>query len=79
MGLLIWIRLRSCCAMVPQAFRPALLQLEALGSPINSESEINVNLDGEPLVFKRFQVEVRKRLLPVRLGESELLSADQRG
>jgi diacylglycerol kinase family enzyme len=44
-----------------------------------SESEINVNLDGEPLVFKRFQVKVRKRLLPVRLGESELLSADQRG
>jgi class 3 adenylate cyclase len=45
----------------------------------DSESEINVNLDGEPLVFKRFQVKVRKRLLPVRLGENELLSADQRG
>ena len=45
----------------------------------DSESEINVNLDGEPLVVKGFQVKVRKRLLPVRLGESELLSADQRG
>jgi lipid kinase YegS len=43
-----------------------------------SEGEINVNLDGEPLVFQRFKVEVRKHLLPVRLGESELLSADQR-
>jgi lipid kinase YegS len=44
----------------------------------DSDDEINVNLDGEPLLFKKFEVEVRKRLLPVRLGQSELLSADQR-
>ena len=28
------IRSRSCCAMVPQAFRPVLLRLEALRSPM---------------------------------------------
>ena len=44
----------------------------------DSDDEINVNLDGEPLLFKRFQVEVRKRVLPVRFGDSELWSADQR-
>jgi lipid kinase YegS len=44
----------------------------------DSGDEINVNLDGEPLLFKRFQVEVGKRALPVRFGDSELLSADQR-
>jgi lipid kinase YegS len=43
-----------------------------------SEHDLNINLDGEPVVLKRFRVETRRRVLPVRLGESDLLSADQR-
>jgi diacylglycerol kinase family enzyme len=36
--------------------------------------DLNVNLDGEPAVLKRFRVECRRRALPVRLGENALLS-----
>lgn len=43
-----------------------------------SEHDLNLNLDGEPVVLKRFRVETRRRVLPVRLGESDLLSGDQR-
>jgi lipid kinase YegS len=39
-----------------------------------SEQDLNINLDGEPAVLKRFRVECRPRALPVRLGESALLS-----
>jgi len=39
-----------------------------------SEHDLNVNLDGEPAVLSRFRVECRRRALPVRLGESALLS-----
>jgi lipid kinase YegS len=39
-----------------------------------SEHNLNVNLDGEPAVLTRFRVECRQRALPVRLGESALLS-----
>lgn len=39
-----------------------------------SEQNLNVNLDGEPAVLKRFRVECRPRALLVRLGESALLS-----
>ncbi len=42
-----------------------------------SDLDININLDGEPAVLKRFRVETRRRVLPVRLGESDLLSGDQ--
>ena len=40
-----------------------------------SEDDLNVNLDGEPTLVKRFRVECRKRALPVRLGKSSLLSS----
>jgi lipid kinase YegS len=40
-----------------------------------SEDELNINLDGEPLRLKRFRVECRKRALPVHFGETPLLSA----
>jgi lipid kinase YegS len=40
-----------------------------------SENELNINLDGEPLLLKRFRVECRKRALPVHFGETPLLSA----
>jgi len=39
-----------------------------------SMRDLNVNLDGEPTVLKRFRVECRPRALPVRLGENALLS-----
>jgi lipid kinase YegS len=39
-----------------------------------SEHELNINLDGEPTVAKRFRVQARRRALPVRLGEGALLS-----
>ena len=40
-----------------------------------SEHDLNVNLDGEPVVVSRFHVECRRHALPVRLGESSLLSS----
>jgi len=39
-----------------------------------SMHDLNVNLDGEPTVLKRFRVECRPRTLPVRFGENALLS-----
>ncbi len=39
-----------------------------------SAKDLNVNLDGEPTVLKRFRIECRTRALPVRLGEKALLS-----
>ena len=38
-----------------------------------SMHDLNVNLDGEPTVLKRFRVVCRPRALPVRLGENALL------
>ena len=34
-----------------------------------SDDDLNVNLDGEPVLLKRFRVECRQRILPVCLGE----------
>jgi lipid kinase YegS len=39
-----------------------------------SDDDLNVNLDGEPTTARRFRVECRARVLPVRLGESAVLS-----
>ena len=39
-----------------------------------SEQDLNINLDGEPIIAKRFRVECRRCALAVRLGESPLLS-----
>jgi diacylglycerol kinase family enzyme len=43
-----------------------------------SEDDVNINLDGEQMLLKRFRVECRPRVLPVRLGESALLSSQQK-
>jgi lipid kinase YegS len=43
-----------------------------------SEIDLNVNLDGEPTLVKQFRVECRQGVLPVRLGESPLISSHQR-
>jgi len=39
-----------------------------------AQDDLNVNLDGEPSLAKRFRVECRRRVLPVRLGDSALFS-----
>ena len=39
-----------------------------------SDDGLNVNLDGEPTLSKHFRVECRRHALPVRLGESALLT-----
>jgi len=39
-----------------------------------SDKSLYVNLDGEPILVKRFRVECRPRVLPVHLGESPLIS-----
>ena len=44
-----------------------------------SEEDLNLNLDGEPTLLKRFRVECRQRVLPVRLGENVLLSRHHGG
>ncbi len=44
-----------------------------------SEEDLNLNLDGEPTLLKRFRVECRQRALPVRLGENVLLSRHHGG
>jgi lipid kinase YegS len=43
-----------------------------------SDEDLNVNLDGEPAVLKRFRVECRQGALPVCLGDSPLFSRDHR-
>jgi diacylglycerol kinase family enzyme len=40
-----------------------------------SDDDLNVN---EPAILKRFRVECRQRVLPVRLGESSLVSCHRR-
>jgi lipid kinase YegS len=40
-----------------------------------SDNDLNVNLDGEPALLKRFRVECRRRALRVCLGESPLMSS----
>jgi lipid kinase YegS len=39
-----------------------------------SEQDLNINLDGEPTVVKKLRAEVDRRALPIRLGDSALLS-----
>ena len=55
-------------------------QVTARGPWIEFESDddLNVNLDGEPALLKRFHVECRQRAPPVCLGESPLVSRHHR-
>ena len=57
------------------AVRVELVTTRSSWIEYESEDDLNVNLDGEPTLLKRFRVECRKRVLPVRLGECSLLSA----
>jgi lipid kinase YegS len=58
-----------------QGIRAKLITRRSSWIEYESEHELNVNLDGEPTVSKQFRVECRRCALPVRLGESALLSA----
>ena len=64
-----------CCGKARRRFAPNKLRREVLGSSYESKHDLNINLDGEPRVMKRFRVECRKRLLPVRLGKGSFLSS----
>jgi lipid kinase YegS len=54
--------------------RGKLITTRSVWIEYESDHDLNVNLDGEPAVLKRFRVECRRRALPVRLGQSALLS-----
>jgi len=56
------------------SIRTALVTARSARIEYESEDALNVNLDGEPMLSKRFRVECRKRVLPVRLGKTHLMS-----
>jgi lipid kinase YegS len=58
-----------------QGLRARLITKRCSWIEYESEHDLNINLDGEPIVTKRFRVECRQGVLPVRLGETPLLSA----
>ena len=58
-----------------EGIRAKLVTTRSSWIEYEAEHDLNINLDGEPIVAKRFRVECRRRALPVRLGESPLLSA----
>ena len=60
------------------AVRAELVTARSSWIEYESDSDLNVNLDGEPTLAKQFRVECRPRVLPVRLGESPLISSHQR-
>jgi lipid kinase YegS len=62
--------LRSGAASI----RTTLVTARSAWIEYESEDALNVNLDGEPMLSKRFRVECRKRALPVRLGKTPLMS-----
>lgn len=61
-----------------EAIRANLITKRSSWFEYESAHDLNVNLDGEPAVLKRFRVETRRRALPLRLGEGAFLSDDSR-
>ncbi len=55
--------------------RAGLVTTRSAWIEYESDEDLNVNLDGEPTTTKRFRVECRERVLPVRLGESAVLGS----
>jgi lipid kinase YegS len=56
------------------SLRAKLITARGAWFEYESEDGLNINLDGEPLLLKRFRIECRPHALPVRLGETPLLS-----
>jgi len=60
------------------AVRAQLVTARSSWIEYESKNELNVNLDGEPTLVKEFRIECHRRVLPVHLGDSPLISSDQR-
>jgi lipid kinase YegS len=60
------------------AIRNQLVTARSSWIEYESDNDLNVNLDGEPTLVKRFRIECRRRVLPVHIGDSPLISSDQR-
>ena len=58
------------------SIRTALVTGRSAWIEYQSEDALNVNLDGEPMLSRRFRVECRKCVLPVRLGKTPLMSVN---
>jgi lipid kinase YegS len=58
------------------SIRTGLVTARSAWIEYESKDALNVNLDGEPMLSKRFRVECRKRALPVRLGKTPLTSVE---
>jgi len=56
------------------AVRAKLVTARSPWFEYESENDLNVNLDGEPMLVKQFRVECRRCVLPVHLGDSPLFS-----
>jgi lipid kinase YegS len=54
--------------------RAGLITTRSSWIEYESADDLNVNLDGEPKLLKQFRAECRGRALPVRIGESAMLS-----
>jgi len=70
-------RLDAVSRLLKEGARGVRAELVTARSPwieYEAHDDLNVNLDGEPSLAKRFRVECRRRVLPVRLGESALFS-----
>jgi diacylglycerol kinase family enzyme len=57
------------------AVRTQLVTARSAWIEYESENDLNVNLDGEPMLVKQFRAECRQRVLPVHLGDSPLISS----
>ena len=64
-----------CCGKVRRPFAVNLVTARSAWIEYESENDLNVNLDGEPMLVKQFRVECRQRVLPVHLGDSPLISS----
>ena len=71
-------RLDAVSRLLKEGARGVRAELVTARSPwieYEAHDDLNVNLDGEPSLAKRFRVECRRRVLPVRLGDSALFSS----
>lgn len=57
------------------AIRSQLATAQSPWIEYESGEDLNINLDGEPMVVRRFRVECRPRALQVRLGSGALLAS----
>jgi lipid kinase YegS len=71
-------RLDAVSRLLKDGARGVRAELVTARSPwieYEAQDDLNVNLDGEPSLAKRFRVECRRRVLPVRLGDTALFSS----